>query len=60
MQTPTLFRAPRRITITIPYSTYQVLVSRSGEEGRSISNLAAYVLEHNLQSQITSPNGSTP
>lgn len=49
MQTPLPFRSPRRITITVPYSTYQNLVTRSSEEGRSISNLAAYVLEQHLK-----------
>ena len=41
-------RAPKRITITIPFSTFQALEHRSTEEGRSISNLAAYLLERGL------------
>ncbi len=41
-------RAPKRITITIPFSTFQGLEHRSTEEGRSISNLAAYLLERGL------------
>jgi hypothetical protein len=41
-------RAPKRITITIPFNTFQVLEHRSTEEGRSISNLAAYLLERGL------------
>jgi hypothetical protein len=41
-------RAPKRITITIPFSTFQALEHRSTEEGRSISNLAAYLLERAL------------
>ncbi|MEB3265364.1 MAG: hypothetical protein VKN13_01980 [Cyanobacteriota bacterium] len=53
MRNQPLFRVPKRITITIPYSTYQLLLERSGEEGRSLSNLAAYLLEHQLQG----PNG---
>ncbi|MFN5193535.1 MAG: ribbon-helix-helix domain-containing protein [Cyanobacteriota bacterium] len=56
MRNETVFRAPRRITITIPYSTYQSLVERSGEEGRSLSNLAAYLLENHLQAR--SGNGA--
>lgn len=39
------FRSPRRITITVPYGAYQKLVDRSGQEGRSLSNLAAFLLE---------------
>jgi hypothetical protein len=39
------FRAPTRITITLPYSTYQRLIDRSDQEGRSLSNLAAFLLE---------------
>jgi hypothetical protein len=41
-------RAPKRITITIPFNTFQALEHRSTEEGRSISNLAAYLLERGL------------
>lgn len=40
-----LFRSPKRISITIPYGTYQTLLERSENEGRSLSNLAAYLLE---------------
>jgi hypothetical protein len=39
------FRTPKRITITLPYGTYQRLIDRSDLEGRSLSNLAAYLLE---------------
>jgi hypothetical protein len=38
-------RSPRRITITVPYQLYQKLVERSDCEGRSLSNLAAFMLE---------------
>ena len=38
-------RSPKRITITIPYETYQRLVWRSEQEGRSLSNLSAFLLE---------------
>lgn len=37
-----------RITVTIPPSVYQRLRSRSLEEGRSTSNLAAFLLEASL------------
>ena len=38
-------RSPKRITITISYETYQRLIARSEEEGRSLSNLSAFLLE---------------
>ncbi len=41
-------RKPVRVTITVCYSTYAELEQRSTEEGRSISNLAAYLLESSL------------
>ena len=44
-QARTAFRSPQRIPITVPYSTYQKLIERSGQEGRSLSNLSAYLLE---------------
>jgi len=39
------FRKPRRVTITIPHATYLALERRSYEQGRSLSNLSAYLLE---------------
>ncbi len=42
---PSIPNSPRRITITIPFSTFAYLSKRSAEEGRSMSNLAAYLLE---------------
>jgi hypothetical protein len=39
------FRSPTRISITLPDCIYQHLLSRSDEEGRSLSNLAAFLLE---------------
>jgi hypothetical protein len=41
-------RTPKRITITIPHYTLEALVKRSDEEGRSMSNLAAFILEQGL------------
>lgn len=41
----TAFRKPRRVTITIPHATYLELERRSYEQGRSLSNLSAYLLE---------------
>lgn len=42
------FRAPHRISITLAFNTYQLLLKRSDLEGRSLSNLAAYLLETSL------------
>jgi len=42
---PSIPKSPKRITITIPFSTFAYLIKRSAEEGRSLSNLAAYILE---------------
>jgi hypothetical protein len=41
-------QAPKRITITLPFKTFKALEHRSTKEGRSISNLAAYLLERGL------------
>ena len=41
-------RAPRRITITIANSTFERLAERSLMEGRSLSNLASFLLESAL------------
>jgi len=38
-------RKPQRVTITVPWSTYQRLIKESDEQGRSLSNMAAYWLE---------------
>jgi len=45
------FRSPKRISITVPYGAYQRLLECSDEQGRSLSNLAAFLLESNLWSQ---------
>lgn len=39
------FRSTQRVTITLPHSTFDALVDRSSYEGRSLSNLAAFLLE---------------
>jgi CopG-like RHH_1 or ribbon-helix-helix domain, RHH_5 len=50
------FRSPRRVTITLPFATYQDLQERADDEGRSLSNLAAFLLESALSDdQETSP-----
>lgn len=43
--------SPRRITITIPYHVHESLVQRSDYEGRSISNLSAFLLEASLNNK---------
>jgi hypothetical protein len=40
-----LTRKPRRMTITLPAKTFNDLVARSYREGRSMSNLSAFLLE---------------
>ncbi len=49
------FRTPRRVSITIPFGTYQQLLQRSDEQGRSLSNLAAYLLESALMEDPVTP-----
>jgi hypothetical protein len=43
-----LQKAPKRITVTVPFSILHELIERSCYEGRSISNLAAFLLEQGL------------
>jgi hypothetical protein len=40
-----LSRKPQRITITVPWALRERLQSRADEEGRSLSNLLAHLLE---------------
>ena len=40
--------APKRVTITLPYHVFVALVARADREGRSTSNLAAFLLESSL------------
>lgn len=56
-QTPQsrLFRKPRRITITVPQATAELLVQRSFREGRSLSNLAAVLLERAITTEQIEP-----
>ncbi len=49
-----IFKTPKRISITIPNEIHRQLLERSDLEGRSLSNLAAYLLE----SSISGSNGS--
>jgi len=40
-----IFRKPVRISITIAYAVFADLERMSTDQGRSVSNLAAYLLE---------------
>ena len=42
------FRSSQRLTITVAQALLEALVERSNREGRSLSNLAAYLLESSL------------
>jgi hypothetical protein len=42
-------RSPKRISITIPYAMFEKIVERSNKEGRSLSNLAAFILEQGME-----------
>ena len=48
-------RCSQRISITVPYSILQALILRSNEEGRSVSNLSAFLLEQSLHFNDESP-----
>ena len=41
-------RVPQRVTITLNYAAYMSLERQSVVEGRSMSNLAAFILENAL------------
>jgi hypothetical protein len=41
----------KRISITLPRNAYEQLVKRSDYEGRSLSNLAAFLLETAIDKQ---------
>ena len=51
-------RKPQRLTITVSWSVYQVLLDASDAQGRSLSNLAAYWLERQAQSPRDNPPGA--
>ncbi|MEN9766891.1 MAG: CopG-like 1 or ribbon-helix-helix domain, 5 [Cyanobacteriota bacterium] len=44
----------KRICTTLQHRTYKALATRSNQEGRSISNLAAYLLDLSLLDQQVS------
>ena len=45
------FRSSQRLTITVAQALLEALVERSNREGRSLSNLAAYLLESSLDAR---------
>jgi hypothetical protein len=47
-QKVTAMRKPQRISVTISYAVFEKLVSQSIAEGRSLSNLASYILERSI------------
>ncbi len=53
-----IFKTPKRISITIPNEIHRLLLERSDLEGRSLSNLAAYLLESSI-SGTHGTNGSS-
>jgi len=52
---PTVPPSPRRITVTISSKLHQELVERSDREGRSLSNLVAFLLETTLSASGLPP-----
>ena len=42
------FRHPQRISVTIAWHVFEALQQRADDQGRSLSNLAAYELERAL------------
>lgn len=57
-----LQRQPKRISITLSYHVHEALLTRSEEEGRSVSNLCAFLLEDALrdhQRNLVPPSGNS-
>ena len=48
-------RGPKRISVTLPYSAFRALEERSIGEGRSLSNLAAFLIEQALEQEAGHP-----
>lgn len=55
-----LQRQPRRISITLSYHVHEALLNRSEEEGRSVSNLCAFLLEEALRAGPPFPQFQAP
>ena len=50
-----LSRRPQRLTITVSHHVAEHLVQQSNDQGRSISNLAAYLLERAIAEPDSGP-----
>lgn len=44
-----VMRKPHRVSLTLPDSAFQELIALSNAQGRSLSNLAAFLLEVGLE-----------
>lgn len=51
-----LQRRTHRVTFTVPDCVFQQLIDRSNNQGRSISNLCAFLIEQGLQPVTRSAN----
>ena len=54
-----LLRKPRRLTITVSDHVHQMLITCSDQQGRSLSNLAAYLLETALDPPLAITSDAT-
>jgi len=48
---PFCFKSPQRITITLPYSTHELIFNIAAKEGRSASNLCSFIIQLYLASK---------
>lgn len=55
-----LQRQPKRISITLSHNVHESLLTRSEEEGRSVSNLCAFLLEEALRDPLRNGQSSLP
>ena len=46
-----MVRRPQRVSVTLTFGTYSTLSTMSVEQGRSLSNLCAYLLERAVERQ---------
>lgn len=53
-------RTPRRITATLASAVFEGLEARSLREGRSLSNLAAFLIEDALRHDNSEPLTTAP
>ena len=49
MNTPYYKRTSRRVTITVPFHVHERICALAFEQGRSTSNLMAYMLERGVE-----------